>query len=765
MRAYVAILKDSFRESLRSRVLWLLLLAITVLLLALLPLNINEKASWRLSVQDISNRREFISLFIQQAASGEEPHITSLWESLDSDTRDKWQKRYAPTDGQRRSGPPSNVADDINQLIDNPRLIKAKLWEDIKLSTEVSERIAQLGAGESVDTVELNRRLLEETFPAFIAPSGGAQFFISYFSWEMPMPIATSSSQLKILTNITISTLISLFVGTAGVFIAILVTASMIPNTFASGSIDLLLSKPIGRSLLYLTKFLGGCSFTLLNATYLLVGFWLIAGLRLGVWTNRVLWCIPVFMFLFAIYYSVSALAGVIWRNTTICVAVSILFWFVCWTVGFARESIETFFLQPTRLQAITPAGDETLAINTSGDAVRWNPGSHSWDPTIEASRPRGGPPFAPNSAGMRNLIYEPETKQVLGVQKSRNHLIVGSSENNFRRQEGAALPIGARQIYRNEDGSLTVVCSHGIFLIDGDLAEAGKTSEPLKIGGFSLPIRKSKSFRAIGPEEWEGMGLDFSFGRCPTTSSLVIHDRGKVSVLDQGNDGKYVRRFEIELPDGKDAAVGMTEKTIVVARHDGIIQLVDVATQDKVNEFSPYPDETAESISVSANGHWCVVLWSGGNATLVDANTQQLSEIPIPAQGHISALEFDSNRAAANHSGHQLFIADERLRISTWDIETNQHKSRCTPEASTFESIYYWVINPIYKVFPKPSELGKLVQYLLLKDSIGEASFVPKEFNVMMTRSDVWNPIWSNLAFVSTLLLLGCLYVARKEF
>ena len=42
------------------------------------------------------------------------------------------------------------------------------------------------------------------------------------------------------------------------------------------------------------------------------VGLWLISGLRFGVWSPRILWCVPLFMFLFATYYVVSALAGLV---------------------------------------------------------------------------------------------------------------------------------------------------------------------------------------------------------------------------------------------------------------------------------------------------------------------------------------------------------------------------------------------------------------------------------------------------------------------
>jgi hypothetical protein len=29
----------------------------------------------------------------------------------------------------------------------------------------------------------------------------------------------------------------------------------------------------------------------------------------------------------------------------------------------------------------------------------------------------------------------------------------------------------------------------------------------------------------------------------------------------------------------------------------------------------------------------------------------------------------------------------------------------------------------------------------------------------------DIWSPIWSNVAFLTVVLFLGCLYTARKDF
>ena len=755
MRAYLAILKDSFRESLRSRVLWMLLVTITLLLMLLIPFDIAERSSWRLAQQDISSMREFGTLFIQRAASQQEPHITRMWESLDEETRERWQQRFAPTEGRGRHGP--DIVDAMNHLMENEELYDATAWSGRDLSENAQALIDLRDRGETIDTLELNRRLLEDAFPGYIAESRGASYFLSYFGWEMPMPIATNRNQLQMLTNLTISTLISLVVGTAGVFVAILVTASMVPHTFASGSIDLLLSKPIARSLLYLTKFVGGCIFILVNAAYFLIGFWLITGLRLEVWTSRILWCLPVFLFLFGIYYSVSTLAGVIWRNTIICVAVSFLFWLLCFIVGNARESIEVFFLQPTRLQQLVPAGDDLLAINASGNLVVWNESSRNWLPASGSSARAGGPPFHENSSSLRWIIHDEQSDRLLGIQRSKNHVMFGHAADVYRLEQGASIPLGARQLYRETDGSLTVVCTHGIFRVEGDLETPAEESEPLKIGGFSLPIRRSKQFQSIGPPGWEGMGIQFALARSPVSTSLAIHDRGTVSVLDRGADGVYTQRFETKLEGDRDAEIGMTDKTIVVARHDGVIRLIDVPSQEMVAEFTPYEGERATHVTTSADGRWFVILFTGNTAALVDADQQRLASMRIPSQGSITAAAFAAD-------GDQLLIADQRLRITAWSIGDNQRQSRCIPQSSTFESIYYWIINPIYKVFPKPAELTKLVQYILLKDTLG-SGVLTRELGIEMTRSDIWNPIWSNVAFVAVVLLIGCVYVARKEF
>ena len=58
MRPYLAIIKDSFREALASRVLWILLLLITVMFLGFAPLGWHRELTSRIGRGDLSRFEE-----------------------------------------------------------------------------------------------------------------------------------------------------------------------------------------------------------------------------------------------------------------------------------------------------------------------------------------------------------------------------------------------------------------------------------------------------------------------------------------------------------------------------------------------------------------------------------------------------------------------------------------------------------------------------------------------------------------------------------
>jgi hypothetical protein len=78
-------------------------------------------------------------------------------------------------------------------------------------------------------------------------------------------------------------------------------------------------------------------------------------------------------------------------------------------------------------------------------------------------------------------------------------------------------------------------------------------------------------------------------------------------------------------------------------------------------------------------------------------------------------------------------------------------------------EKSYYYAIQPLHAVLPKPGEFYKTVQYLLS----GNETVASDDENLatLQTRLNPWSPIWSGLVFQAIMLALGCFYIHWQEF
>ena len=80
---------------------------------------------------------------------------------------------------------------------------------------------------------------------------------------------------------------------TVALLIAVILTAFYVPNMLRKGSIDLLISKPIGRTPLLIYKYIGGLTFIFLVSAFTVGGVWLVLALRTGYWDPTFLILIP----------------------------------------------------------------------------------------------------------------------------------------------------------------------------------------------------------------------------------------------------------------------------------------------------------------------------------------------------------------------------------------------------------------------------------------------------------------------------------------
>ena len=121
------------------------------------------------------------------------------------------------------------------------------------------------------------------------------------------------------------------------------ITSFFIPNMLRKGSIDLLISKPIGRSQLLVYKYIGGLTFVFLVSSVMVGGVWLALALRSGFWNPNFLVVIPVLTFTFAILYAVSTLAAVFTRSPIFAILLAVGFAFFLFVVGQVKTVFDVF--------------------------------------------------------------------------------------------------------------------------------------------------------------------------------------------------------------------------------------------------------------------------------------------------------------------------------------------------------------------------------------------------------------------------------------
>jgi ABC-type transport system involved in multi-copper enzyme maturation permease subunit len=139
--------------------------------------------------------------------------------------------------------------------------------------------------------------------------------------------------------------------GAVALLIGLIITSFFIPNMLRKGSVDLIISKPIGRSQLLVYKYIGGLTFVFLVTTFTVGGIWLVIALRSGFWDPSFLAVIPILTFTFAIIYAMSTLVAVFTRSAIAAMILSIGFMLFLYIVGQVKTLFDVFRIErPDRM-------------------------------------------------------------------------------------------------------------------------------------------------------------------------------------------------------------------------------------------------------------------------------------------------------------------------------------------------------------------------------------------------------------------------------
>lgn len=121
--------------------------------------------------------------------------------------------------------------------------------------------------------------------------------------------------------------IVGVWLGWGAIILALVSTAEVFPNFLAGGAIDLVLSKPVRRTTVFFTKYVGSLLFVLLQVAIFCFGTLLVMRWRVGEWRWAVLLAVPVLVLVFSYLYAFMVLFNVLTRSTLPSLVLTILAW------------------------------------------------------------------------------------------------------------------------------------------------------------------------------------------------------------------------------------------------------------------------------------------------------------------------------------------------------------------------------------------------------------------------------------------------------
>ncbi|MGD0542296.1 MAG: hypothetical protein ABSB33_12340 [Tepidisphaeraceae bacterium] len=185
--------------------------------------------------------------------------------------------------------------------------------------------------------------LVAASFAAIgLSPTG-----FKIFYWEIPSPLLNSKEMPPgdFYKSIFLNYGIGFWLTWLATVLALISTASLFPDFLAGGAVDLYLSKPISRLRLFLTKYLCGLLFVMLQIGCFCAASFAVIGLRGGAWEPGIFLAVPIVLLFFSYLFCFCVLIGVWTRSTVAAVLLTFLFWVFTFGVHTTEVTLLTFKL------------------------------------------------------------------------------------------------------------------------------------------------------------------------------------------------------------------------------------------------------------------------------------------------------------------------------------------------------------------------------------------------------------------------------------
>jgi len=561
-----------------------------------------------------------------------------------------------------------------------------------------------------------------------------------------------------------------------------LVTSSIIPDMLQPGSLHLLLSKPISRPLLLLSKFVGGCAFVFLCVLQLIVGLYLIAGLRLDLWNARLMWCIPVSVFSFAVFFSISLVAGLRWRSPILSIGVTTICGTFFLLVGFFGGFSDAFVRGPDKLRGVSIVGDSLVAATSGGGLVRFDRPTNRWVEVIESNafgRDRVLSPIRLNDTTIATALVRGGRFNPFG--SGSLDLLVLSEANGWNPEPSLRLPSATSEIFAIDDETVLVMNT-------SDLA-ATSIAKIMEMAGETLADSSQQKEvdvpqeKATGTSKWLGKltnmmgGVTDGFENIlpaniamseprgvvvePAGQWLVGWTRGRLVRLDRSSEETiWSIRNSHSLPGeiSQRGVIGLSGNVVLVARSEDSVRLFDAESFDPIAELELDESETAIGVAGLGDGRFALVT-GDGRCQIVQPTSGD------PSRYEISPLLSvrDVHRVSTDLETGTLVIVHHIDQIELLDSTSLEVTEQIRPTLTRWRLADRYVMTPLRMIVPQTGELGETIASIISGKS---GVMIPGEVDQgELVQYDIFRPVVSCATFIVVMLTIGCIYFSTRDF
>jgi len=808
MRPYLAVIADSFRAAFSSRVLWVAIAAIYLFLFSLAPIGYREVYTTSIRWFDFSNATRMKAMLAEGIAKETPTPSGMIAKALPEELRTNLKK---VAEGEEVRIRLDLLADALSGLLDSDDWYDASVWGN-------TNRLRELRELEERSQDELNEELrrrrarlrIESALPGVFENRNARSIALTYAGFDFPAVFQIDPTQFKLVLNhFVLRIIIDWVLGFVMIFLGILVTAAIIPDMLQPGSLHLLLSKPISRPWLFIAKFIGGCAFVLLCVAQLIIGLWLISGWRLGIWNARLLLCIPVCVFLFAVFYSVSALAGLKWRSPILSIGLANAFGAFCLVTGIVGGVSDGFITGPDRIESLVVAGDNLFASTQGADLRRFDTATQKWIDLFPDDSGGGDRVLAPVLLADGRVA----TARVRGGRMNlfgsgATSLLVLDPVNDWKPLPTIELPTATSQLWSTSQGEVIAINSTELMIADSDAIRSEEDQRGEKGKPESTP-GKNDATASTGESAGESAGVGKERIKIESTRGVNSNWLPKLMRMMGGaTEGfRSLTPGQVSVVPPRSVAFGEDENSAFVASSGKLVRL-DRPQSDRKDEAwqlakSVDLEMNAKAMWVRTMGDEVVVIRAEMPPTVFDQSLEptnvegfaekefaalKITEVVscpgvdavamLTAKGDVYLLRRKllskiSLRQIPKLSGVDAIHWDQATRrlwashsvdsVTSFDLEAMAIDKQFRPKLEGWRLVDRYLVTPIRTVTPQTGELGETIAAIVSGESTME---LPISSEAPQTeRYNVWRPVLTCAGFIFVMLTIGCVYFARADF